>query len=123
MKRDKKKHTFRWKLAGFALAGLAVGVLLMFLSFKVAHSEQTPQASTVTPADTAPAAPSNAPGPYVPPSQPSSEKAAAQNMSGMLFMFSLVSFAVTIICIGWIVVDIRQSRPAWKTQTKYPRRR
>jgi len=128
MKRAKKKHTFRWKLAGVALAGIAVGALLMFLSATIESSEQTPQASAVTPvatapATTAPAGPSRTPDPGAPPSSPSPEKAAAQNMSGMLFLFSLVAFAVAIIGIGWIAVDIYQSRPAWKTQTKYPRRR
>jgi len=118
--KKKQKHTLRWKIAGFGLAGIAVGVLLMVLSLKVAHSEQTPQAPAVTPATTAPA---DVPTPEEPPSQPSPGKAAAQGMSGMLLLFSLVSFAVTVICIGWIAVDIYRSRPAWKTQTKYPRRR
>ena len=123
MKRAKKKHTLRWKFVGVALAGTAAGVLFMVLSVNVAHSEQTPQATAVTPTATAPAAPADAPGPTEPPTQPPAGKDATQSMSGLLFMFSLISFAVPIICIGWIVVDIRRSRPAWKTQTKYPRRR
>jgi len=123
MKRAKKKHTWRWKLAGIALAGIAVGVLLMLLSRKVVHSAKTPQASTAPSAATAPAAPAEAPRPGKSPSEPPARETAAQSMSGFLFMFSLLSFGVTILCVGWIVVDIRRSRPAWKTQKKYPRRR
>ena len=123
MKRAKKKHTLRWKLAGIALAGIAAGVLLMVLSCKVAHSEKTRQAPALAPVSAAPAAPADAPRPSGPPSQPPARETAAQSLSGLLFMFSLLAFAVPIICIGWIVVDIHRSRPAWKTQKKYPRRR
>jgi len=128
MKKTKKQNTFRWKLAGIALVGLVFGALLMFLSIKIARSDEAPQASTATapattaPAATAPAAPDGRSSPAVP-TPAERAKAAAQSMSGLLLMISLLGFAVTIICIGWIVVNIHQSRPAWKTQTKYPKRR
>lgn len=45
---------------------------------------------------------------------------AAQRFSGLLLLFSLMGFALGAICVGWVVYDIRRSRPAWMTQTKYP---
>jgi hypothetical protein len=44
-------------------------------------------------------------------------------MSGMLLLFSMAGFVVTVIALGWVFYDIRRSRPKWKTQTKFPKRR
>ena len=44
-------------------------------------------------------------------------------MSGVLLLFGLMGFTVSGTCIILLVIDIRRSRPAWKTQTRYPRRR
>jgi hypothetical protein len=44
-------------------------------------------------------------------------------MGGLLLLFSLMCLGLCGICIGWIVYDIRRSRPAWMTQTKYPVRK
>jgi hypothetical protein len=53
----------------------------------------------------------------------SSQEAAAERLAGLLLLFSLISVSVTVVCTIWLVVDIRNSRPAWMTQTRYPRRR
>jgi hypothetical protein len=41
-------------------------------------------------------------------------------MAALLLLFSLMGFGVAVVAVGWIVYDIRASRPAWMTQTKYP---
>jgi hypothetical protein len=44
----------------------------------------------------------------------------AVSLSGILLMFSVACFLLTGVCVGWIVQVYRKSRPAWKTQTRYP---
>ena len=41
-------------------------------------------------------------------------------MGGLTLLFSLMAFTLGITCVGWVIYDIRRSRPAWITQTKYP---
>ena len=52
---------------------------------------------------------------------PTPARNPATSLSGILLMFSVACFLLTGVCIGWIVQAWRKSRPAWKTQTKYPK--
>ena len=123
MKRSKLKHRDRFKAGGIVLAALVVGLGLLVLSRMIAPAgEPTSTAPVGEPTSTVPAsAPAPGRGP-LPANPPVPGRGAALNMSGLLLMFSLVSFAVAGIGIGWIVFDIRRSRPAWKTQKKYPKK-
>ncbi|GMU22855.1 MAG: hypothetical protein AMXMBFR13_29390 [Phycisphaerae bacterium] len=108
MKKKPVKH-LRIKLIAMALGALAVGVTLLVLSGKV------------QPADTAPAAaPATAPADE---HRPTEAEITARNMSGILLLFGLVAILLSIVCVGWLVYDIRQSRPAWIRNPRYPQRR
>ncbi len=130
MKHKQAKHTGRWKVTGMSAAFFAIGIGLIVLSNIVLESGESAVApedgSTASaPAASAPASPATAPadggdGPVDPLAR---RKAAAQSMSGMLLLVGLMSFGFGAICAGWVVYDIHRSRPAWKTQTKYPRRK
>lgn len=121
MKQSKKSHG-RLKAIGIGIAALAVGSGLIVLSLRIAPPPKEAGASSAAatgPVGSGPAA-----------TQPTHEqederrsRASAQNMSNLVFMFGMLSFGVAVICAGWVVYDIRRSRPAWKTQTKFPRRR
>ncbi len=115
MKHRKRDTRQRLQLVLMAVSMLALGALLLFLSVKV-QPETQPRAriaATTTAPATSPAGP------------PVDERktAAARNMSGMLLLFGLVACAVSVVCVVWLIVDIRRSRPAWMTQQRYPRRR
>lgn len=116
MARSKSRQQFRLKPVGYALAALVGGIVLLVVSQKVKPAAGPPSAAPAS--EPAPAPDSPAPAPA-----PKRQEAAAENMSGLLLLFSMASFLVCIICIGWIVVNVRNARPAWKTQTKYPKRR
>ena len=121
MKQAKKSHN-RLKAIGIGIAGLAAGIVLIVLSLKVAPPPK--DAGTGPSAATAPA--TSAPATTWPAGEENDERrsrASAQNLSNLIFMFGMLSFGVTAICAGWVVYDIRRSRPAWMTQTKYPRKR
>lgn len=47
-------------------------------------------------------------------------QAAGERLAGLLLLFGLMAVGLCLIGAGWVVYDIRRSRPAWKTQTKYP---
>ena len=132
MKHKHVKHTGRWKVAGLSAAFLAGGIVLIILSNLVLRPVESPGAdgkavATSAPAASAPAkpAPATAPaGQGSPISDPAERRrTATQGMSGMLMLIGLLSIAFGAVCAGWVVYDIYRSRPAWKTQTKYPRRR
>jgi len=115
MKRSKPKTYKRWKAVGIALAAVAVGIGLLVLSRVIVPvpAEPAVAASTTHPAPADPPPPSKTP----------DTAASANNMSGLLLLFSMMSFGIAAIGIGWLVFDIHRSRPAWKTQTKYPSKR
>ncbi len=118
MARSKRHPRFPLKPAAYALLALAVGLALLILSWKVKPSEAPePEAPATAPA-TAPAGQ-----PQDGDSSRSREEAAAENLSGLLLLFSAAGFLLCLICIGWLVVEIRKGRPAWKTQKKYPKMR
>ncbi len=117
----KHAHTShgRLKAIGIGIATLVAGIGLIILSVKIApapkKTETTPPAATSSaPTATQPARESN---------EERRSRASAQNMSNVVFMFGMISLGVSVICAGWVVYDIRRSRPAWMTQTKYPRKR
>jgi len=139
------KATRHRRLKAFAVAGiaLAAGIGLLMLSRMVIASGERAAAEALSAAETArtqPAADSQsdagtadtsqrsgtatAPagdpaGPArVPPADP--RALTAYRLGGLLLLFSLMCFALVAICAGWIVYDIRRSRPAWMKQTKYP---
>ena len=132
MKRAKPTSKQRFKLVLMAVGMAALGATLIFLYIKVqpnsgrpADATAPPTAATTAPA-TAPAsapATTTAPAPARRPPPVDPKAASARNMSAMLLLFGLMSFTVSGVCVLLIVLDIRKSRPAWKTQTKYPRRR
>jgi len=121
MKHKPTRHTTRWKIAGLAAAFVAAGAVLIYLNALVLRSPEASDqhnAAASVPATTAPAdggGPS--PGPV------DRRKAAAQSMSGLLLLLGLVALGFAGVCVGWVAYDIYRSRPAWKTQKKYPKRR
>lgn len=135
MKHTPSTSNQRLKLILLGVGMAVLGVLLIFLYLLV----RPPSESTAGPAGaatpttlpttlpssqpaTAPAsAPATPPTHQRPPIDP--RAAGARNMSAMLLLFALMAFTVTGVCALLLVIDIRKSRPAWKTQTKYPRRR
>ncbi len=133
MKHTKSTERQRLKLTLTASGMAILGILLVFLSVWVRSETPTPAATATAPAPASAPATAPAPGSATAPApgstspdrrQPIDPKTAtARNMSGMLLLFGLMSFTVTGTCILLIILDIRRSRPAWKTQTRYPRRR
>jgi MFS family permease len=133
MKHKHAHHTGRWKVTGISIALFVGGIVLLILSNLVVQPIDTPKGKekplASAPAASAPAASTSAPAtaPAEPrgklPIPPEQRRAAAQNMSSMLMLIGLMGIACGAICAGWVVYDMYRSRPAWKTQTKYPRRR
>jgi len=129
MKRTKSRKTKRLKMAGWLLASLAVGLALIYLRVLVIRAADTDSEADTQPAASAPAGEEPTPGEPAAPSPAGpfrpgdSPDAVAQSMGGLLLMLGLACFGVTVICMGWFVWEFYQSRPAWKKQTKYPRRR
>jgi hypothetical protein len=131
MRHAKPASKQRLKLILMAVGMAALGALLIFLYVKIQPSPEQLTGTAVTPpTTTAPAtAPASAPSPTSAPASshrpaPIDPKAAsARNMSAMFLLFGLMSITVSGACVLLIILDIRKSRPAWKTQTKYPRRR
>jgi len=112
----------RLKAAGIALAALTGGAILLYASLTVSAragaGAETPAAGAASPAT----APSDAPE-SPEPRPPDHRAAVARSMGSMLLLLSMMAWAVGLIAIGWIVYDIRRSRPKWMTQTRYPTRR
>jgi hypothetical protein len=124
MKKDNPRKHPRAKAIGIAAGALAIGIgllicsQLLFRSVReaAAVAASKPAASTPAPA----AAPTSAPATPVKRSPAEQRAAANERMAGLLLLFSLMAFGLAVICVGWLVYDIRRSRPAWMTQTKYP---
>lgn len=124
MKQARTKRSVRIKAAAIAIAALAGGIGLLILSQMVFASAEKAAAEAAAAAATQPAtAPAETDRPAgqdtaTPPLDP--KAASARNMGGLLLLFSLMCFALVVICVGWIVYDVRRSRPAWMRQTKHP---
>ncbi|NLX12380.1 MAG: hypothetical protein GXY44_01830 [Phycisphaerales bacterium] len=105
------KNRTRWKVAGYTGLFLVLGIGLLVLSQVIRPStptEQVPQTSTAPVDQDRPA-----PG----------KDASAENLSNMMVLFGTAALIGSVVGIGWIVIDIRNSRPVWKTQTKFPKKR
>jgi len=126
MKHKPARHTARWKIAGLAAACAVAGAVLIYLNSLVLRSGEVSDqqvAAASAPAGSGPATTAPVDGGSQTPSPGDRQKAAAQSMAGLLLLLGLVGIGFGVICAGWVVYDIYRSRPAWKTQTKYPRRR
>lgn len=115
--RQQKGMHIPWKPIVYGLLALVVGVLLLIGSVMT-----RPEASNVSTSETQPVTQpagdsSDGPDPQ------EQQEAAAANMSGMLLLFGSASLLLVIVCVGWGIIEVRKARPAWKTQTKFPRRR
>jgi hypothetical protein len=106
---------FRTKYTLYAVGALLGGITLLVLSQVVSPAEK--------PSDTAVATAPAGPGSPTQPASPERGEASAKNLSGLLLLFGTACLLLCGICVGAVVWDVRRSRPAWKTQTKYPRRR
>ena len=110
--------SIRWKPLLYGLLALAGGVVLLLLSQYVKHKTPAtrPAETTATAPAEGPAAPGRVP-------RRSRSDAAAGSLSSLILLFSMACFVMFIVCMGWLIVEIRNARPAWKRQTKYPRMR
>lgn len=129
MKHKSSKTAVRMKAGGIAAAALAVGIGLLFLSrmafssaeaaatqpaaTQAAQSQPAQAPATTAPADASPGTPARGP-------RPNPKAVNTQRLAMLLLLFGLISIGVTVVAAGWIVYDVRASRPAWMTQTKYP---
>ena len=109
-----------WKPLLYGLLALAGGIVLLWLSQYVKH-----KSPTTRPAETTATAPAEEPAPAGSNDRPrrSRADAAASSLSSLILLFSMACFVMFIVCMGWLVVEIRNARPAWKRQTKFPRMR
>ncbi len=121
MTASKPGQHLRRNLLLWALGALAAGVVLAILSHVVLNSAAaTRPAAEDTPAATAP---HDSPTPSTQPARSprSSEQDAAQNLSNMLLLCSLLSFGLSVIAFVWLGREIRRHMiPAWK---RHPKRR
>lgn len=122
MKQTQSRKRRRLKAIGAALGSIALGIALLVFSQKIKPEPITPAADG-QPTTTAPAAPETPadPGDRLPARDP--QRAGAQNMSGLALLFSTMFFLLALILVGWVIYDVRESRPAWQKQKKYPVRR
>ena len=123
MKHAKTPRWQRLKLPLMAVGMALLGAVLVLLSVRIrpesVYLADKPTATTSAPATQ----PASAPAPTDQQRPIDPRAVAARNMSGVLLLFGLMGFTVSGTCIILLVIDIRRSRPAWKTQTRYPRRR
>ncbi len=107
----RKTKSRYWNPVCYGALFLFAGALFLIFSRVVVNVTQ----SNSSPAITAPGVESPDPEPDAP------VQDASFGLSGILLMFSTASFLMTAVCIGWIVKVYRESRPAWKTQKRYPK--
>jgi hypothetical protein len=124
-KKTHRKTALRLKALGGAVGGLAGGILLIYLHTLVlerGEAVDTVDTAMASAAQEQPIHPTEKSPAEDVPSSEEQRRAIAQNMSSLLLMLGLVCLVVTAMCVGWVVWDVYHSQPAWKTQTKYPRR-
>jgi len=112
MAQSKSKKRFRYKLIGIALLAVVAGIVLLKLSCYFSPDEKAEPTTTAS----APSSDQQTP-------DKSPEEASAQNVAGLLLLFSMACFLLMVLCLGWVAINIYNSRPSWKTQTKYPKKR
>lgn len=105
------RNTKRLKAIGYTVLALVLGVGLIVLSQIIRPSAPPEQVAQTSSA------------PNDQDQSKTRHDASAQNLSNMMVLFGTAALIGTVIGIGWIVIDIRNSRPAWKTQTKFPKKR
>jgi hypothetical protein len=115
MKHTKPHRSQRLKLSLTIVVILAAGAAMIALSIWMRPELPAP---AVRPASTQPAS-----APAVPAAPIDPKTANAQNLSGLLLLVGLACLLVAVVYVILLVIDIRNSRPAWQRQTKYPKRR
>lgn len=126
MTKHKTTSHYPWKPILYGLLALTGGIALLSLSQYIKH-----QAPTTQPASTAPAAATTAPASPDQPTSPGPGRLPRRSrpdgpyagLSNLLLLFGAASLLVFCVCMGWLVVKIRNSRPAWQRQTKFPKMR
>jgi len=122
MSKQKSSSIVPWKPVLYGLLALVGGAVLLWLSQYIKHRPITSQPAEVTASAPAPADEPEAPSPDHSPRR-SRPEAAASGLSSLILLFSMACLVVCIICVGWAVVEIRNARPAWQRQSKYPKMR
>lgn len=115
MKHAKPRPHRRIRLMLAALGALLAGAAL--IGFSMWLRPAPPQRPAPIVGATAPAS-----APSTPPA-PAARDDAARNLSGMILLLGLAGLLVAVVFVILLVVDIRNARPAWQTQQRYPRKR
>lgn len=107
----------------YALLALAGGVALLVFSqlVKIPVERKASTPTTAMAPTTSPASETN--GGQDQDRLRKSKRAAANSLSGILLLFSAGCFVISAVCVGWLVTEIRQARPAWQRRQKYPQMR
>ncbi len=120
MTKNKTSSRFPWKPLLYGLLALVGGIALVSLSQVVKHT-----AATTQPADVAATAPADepvspAPG-RLPRQTPSNPSAGA--LASLMLLFGMACFVIFCVCAGWLVIEIRNARPTWQRQSRFPKMR
>lgn len=120
MSRSKHGRRFPFKPIIYADIALVAGVVLVILSQVVKPDAEASRTAEPT---TAPATGTDTPAEPKPdqPTPPSREADPNESLSGMLLLFGAACLVICVVCLGWFVVELRKRRPAWKTQSKFPK--
>jgi hypothetical protein len=120
MTKNKASSRFPWKPLLYAVLALVGGVALVSLSRYVKHRAATTQPAEVVATAPADQPVSPAPGrlPRRTPSNPS-----ANALASLMLLFGMACLVIFCVCAGWLVVEIRNSRPTWQRQSRFPKMR
>lgn len=119
MTASKPGQHLRRNLLLWALGALAAGLVLAVLSRVVLHSAAATQPASDD--QTATTAPQDSPATSTQPARnrQSAEQIAAQNLSNMLLLCSLLAFGISMIALVWLGREVRRHMiPAWKRNPK-----
>jgi hypothetical protein len=119
MTKPKASSHFPWKPLAYITVTLVAGIALLWLSLYLKHKAATTQPAAVT--ASAPGDEPVSPGPGRLPRRP--RPGTNSGLSSMILLFGVASLVACCVCVGWLVVEIRNRQPAWKRQTKYPKMR
>ena len=121
MTKNKAPSRFAWKPLLYGLLALVGGIALVSVSQYVKH-----KAATTQPADVAATAPADEPASPAPgrlPDRDRSKNPSANALASLMLLFGMACFVIVCVCTGWLVIEIRNSRPTWQRQSKYPKMR